>query len=124
MKVELAQSTTVCLVYVYREEAGDKWKALDGGFDRFFRLLYPKAGEALVDVWGAGFFDKRKKVESSKAQHFHAVARFAEKHLEACLKLCGLHGLYLQPRNAAKGLDPRFAVVRLHGWFAPREVLA
>lgn len=124
VKVEVAQSTTVCLVYVYPEEAGDKWKALDGGFDRFFRLLYPKAGEALVDVWGAGFFDRRKKVDSTKAQHFHAVARFAEKHLEASLRVCGLHGLYLQPRNAAKGLDPRFAVVRLHGFSREEAVKA
>ena len=121
---DLTQSTTVCLVYVYPEEAGDKWKALDGGFDRFFRLLYPKAGEALVDVWGAGFFDRRKKVDASKAQHFHAVARFAEKHLEASLRVCGLHGLYLQPRNAAKGFDPRFAVVRLHGFSREEAVKA
>ena len=70
------------------------------------------------------FFDRRKKVDSSKAQHFHAVARFSEKHLEASLRVCGLHGLYLQPRNAAKGLDPRFAVVRLHGFSREEAVKA
>ena len=94
------------------------------GVDRFFRKIFPASTDALVDYWASGFHDRKKKVDPAKAEYFHAVVvRIADKHLEAVLKVCGLSGLYLQPRSASRGVDSRFAVIRLNG-YTREEALA
>ena len=123
VNVDVSSGNTVCLCFIYQHEAGDKWQILIDGVDRFFRKIFPAAADALVDFWAAGFYDKKKKVEPTKAEYFHAVVRIADRHLDSVLKVCRLSGLYLQPRSASRGIDSRFAVIRLNG-YTREEALA
>ncbi len=123
VNVDVSSGNTVCLCFIYQEEAGDKWQILTTGVDRFFRKIFPASADALVDHWASGFYAKKRKVDSQHAEYFHAVVRIADRHLESVLRVCGLNGLYLQPRSASRGIDTRFAIIRLNG-FTRDEALA
>ena len=112
VNVNVSSGNAVCLCFIYQEEAGHKWNILTTGVDRFFRKIFPASADALVDHWAPGFYAKKRKVEPQDAEYFHAVVRIADLRLESVLRVCGLSGLYLQPRSASRGIDTRFAIIR------------